>query len=352
MPSRASRQEAWPEAANADELHDALVWLGFITEAEATREAGWQRMARGAGDAEAGRPARPSRRARSGSPPSACRSSPASGPMRSLKPDIEAPAALASRLGRARGPDRDRARPAGGSGAGHGGRSGASLGVDTRRRWRRPWRRCRRKASPCAAGSRPVPARTSGASAGCWRASTATPSSGCAPRSSRSRPATSCASCWRGSTSTPRRAWRVREALEEIVEQLEGFEAPAGAWEKEILAARAQRLQGGLARRRLPVRPRDMDAPRNGTGRANGAARRSGAIKSTPIALLPRQHVAVWRAPAEQGNAGRRHGTCADGRRLHPPARRLVLRRHRGGHRACSGPRSRMPWPSWSPSAW
>ena len=24
------REEAWPEPANADELHDALVWLGFL----------------------------------------------------------------------------------------------------------------------------------------------------------------------------------------------------------------------------------------------------------------------------------------------------------------------------------
>src|SRR4029077_5126554 len=28
------RSEAWPEAENADELHDALVWLGFLTGAE------------------------------------------------------------------------------------------------------------------------------------------------------------------------------------------------------------------------------------------------------------------------------------------------------------------------------
>jgi ATP-dependent helicase Lhr and Lhr-like helicase len=35
------RSEAWPDAANADELHDALVWLGFLTEAEAQRESGW-----------------------------------------------------------------------------------------------------------------------------------------------------------------------------------------------------------------------------------------------------------------------------------------------------------------------
>jgi ATP-dependent Lhr-like helicase len=35
------RSEAWPDAANADELHDALVWLGFLTEAEAQRGSGW-----------------------------------------------------------------------------------------------------------------------------------------------------------------------------------------------------------------------------------------------------------------------------------------------------------------------
>ena len=35
------RGEAWPEPANADELHDALVWLGFLGEDEARAEPGW-----------------------------------------------------------------------------------------------------------------------------------------------------------------------------------------------------------------------------------------------------------------------------------------------------------------------
>jgi ATP-dependent Lhr-like helicase len=35
------QSEAWPEVANADELHDALVWLGFVTAAEAEAPAGW-----------------------------------------------------------------------------------------------------------------------------------------------------------------------------------------------------------------------------------------------------------------------------------------------------------------------
>ena len=35
------RAEAWPEAANADELHDGLVWLGFLTGEEAVAQPGW-----------------------------------------------------------------------------------------------------------------------------------------------------------------------------------------------------------------------------------------------------------------------------------------------------------------------
>ena len=35
------RAEAWPEPANADELHDALVWLGFLGADEARTQPGW-----------------------------------------------------------------------------------------------------------------------------------------------------------------------------------------------------------------------------------------------------------------------------------------------------------------------
>ena len=38
------REEAWPQADNADELHDALLWLGYVTAAEATANAGWESM--------------------------------------------------------------------------------------------------------------------------------------------------------------------------------------------------------------------------------------------------------------------------------------------------------------------
>jgi hypothetical protein len=35
------RSEAWPEVENADELHDALVWLGFLTGAEVESDPRW-----------------------------------------------------------------------------------------------------------------------------------------------------------------------------------------------------------------------------------------------------------------------------------------------------------------------
>ena len=36
------RDEAWPDPANAEELHDALLWLGCLTDAEATAGPGWE----------------------------------------------------------------------------------------------------------------------------------------------------------------------------------------------------------------------------------------------------------------------------------------------------------------------
>ena len=36
------RNETWPEAENADELHDALVWLGFLTDAEIAAQSRWR----------------------------------------------------------------------------------------------------------------------------------------------------------------------------------------------------------------------------------------------------------------------------------------------------------------------
>src|SRR5215469_7588405 len=47
------REEAWPDADNADELHDALLWLTFLSDAEAERTGAWPGLL--AALAEAGR---------------------------------------------------------------------------------------------------------------------------------------------------------------------------------------------------------------------------------------------------------------------------------------------------------
>ena len=83
-------------------------------------------------------------------------------------------------------------------------------------------------------------------------------------------------------------------AVPEIVEQLAGFEAPAAAWEKEILPARLASysptllddacLAGRVAWARL--------TPINGKPKRNG--RRTTPLKSTPITLVPRRDARIW----------------------------------------------------------
>ena len=106
------------------------------------------------------------------------------------------------------GADRDRARPAGGSGSGRAecarGAARAGAGPDRGRPDRARGRRLRH--ARALLGGRAT--RRNGASADCWRACTPTPSSACARRSSRWRRATSCASCSPGSASPTMRAWK------------------------------------------------------------------------------------------------------------------------------------------------
>jgi ATP-dependent Lhr-like helicase len=91
---------------------------------------------------------------------------------------------------------------------------------------------------------------------------------------------------------------------------LEGFEAPANAWETEILPARiadyepawldAQCLSGQHTWARLGARlGTRLGAPRPANGRANPAT----PVRSTPIVLVERRNVPLWRllagAPGE-----------------------------------------------------
>jgi ATP-dependent Lhr-like helicase len=88
-----------------------------------------------------------------------------------------------------------------------------------------------------------------------------------------------------------------RDALAAVLDQLEGFQAAAGAWEDDILPARVRAYTNSsldeLCRAGKIVWTRL-------TERARGAA---GPIRSTPIVLLPRAQVRTWSAlldPARQ----------------------------------------------------
>ena len=141
------------------------------------------------------------------------------------------------------------------------------------------------------------------------------------------------------------------DAIEVIVAQLEGFEAPAGAWETEILPARIaeyepswlddQCLAGRIAWARL--------SPRN--ARANGGERHVTPVRTTPITLLARRHARHWaslcsHARSEPGRVpARSRFSRASGTR----ARHSSTSWSRAP--ACCAPRSKRRWPSWSRSA-
>jgi ATP-dependent Lhr-like helicase len=94
---------------------------------------------------------------------------------------------------------------------------------------------------------------------------------------------------------SPRSRMEGAEALEPVVRLLEGFEAPASAWEAEILPARLegydpawldQRCSSGqLAWARL--------RPLNGS-RSEAAPVVAGPVRTTPITVMARRHLSHW----------------------------------------------------------
>jgi ATP-dependent Lhr-like helicase len=83
------------------------------------------------------------------------------------------------------------------------------------------------------------------------------------------------------------------EGLASAVALLEGFEAPAAAWESELLPARVDRYDPEWLER-LCLSGRVVWARL--TPPAAGGARRWGPVASTPIALLTRARLAHWNA--------------------------------------------------------
>ena len=91
---------------------------------------------------------------------------------------------------------------------------------------------------------------------------------------------------------SPASRMRGPEALPALLAQLEGYEAPAGTWEAELLPARLTDYAStwldelSTAGRTLWARLRPLAS----TGRGAGAS----SLRSTPIVLLPRRHAALW----------------------------------------------------------
>ncbi|HLB82812.1 MAG TPA: DEAD/DEAH box helicase [Gemmatimonadales bacterium] len=92
------------------------------------------------------------------------------------------------------------------------------------------------------------------------------------------------------------------EGLAAVLELLDGYEVPAGAWETDVLPARLGQydplwldglcLSGEIAWGRLsPAAP------------SNGGGHKSGPIRTTPVALFRRERGAVWRSLTVQPDA-------------------------------------------------
>ncbi len=100
---------------------------------------------------------------------------------------------------------------------------------------------------------------------------------------------------WQGVTREPK--GEGPQSLAAVLEQLEGFEIPAIAWERDVLPARLQAYDPGwldtlcLSGRVLWAR---LDAPKGSV---------AGPVRTTPIALLSRAHFPLWR-----GFSHRQHG--------------------------------------------
>ena len=287
------RSEAWPDAANADELHDALVWLGFLTAAEVEASPGWRAWL----DELAGQKRVAWLEAPRASLWITAERLPqfrALWPAASLEPAIATPDAYATRQW-----SRDDAL------------------VEVLRGRLEGQGPVTRDALAAALGIEPMSIATglaaleaegfalrgrftpgTGADEWCERRLLARIHHYTIKRLRAEIEPVAARDFLRFLLSWQRVAADARmegpDAVDAVVGQLEGFEAPAGAWESEILPARLagykpawlddRCLAGRIAWSRLK--------PRN--GRANGSERRAAPVRTTPITLLARSHASHW----------------------------------------------------------
>jgi ATP-dependent helicase Lhr and Lhr-like helicase len=292
------RSEAWPEATNADELHDALMWLGFVTAAEVTRQAGWHEWLTEL--------ATQNRVCRFASPAGAVwivaerlPQFASLWPGATTQPNIRAPAALA---GQTWSPEQALVEIVRGRLEGLGPVAetelAASLGIDRREMaaaltaLQAEGFVMRGRFTPHATEEewceRRLLARINRYTVKRLRAEIE-------PVSTRDFLRFLLA--WQHVDSDAR--MQGPHALAATIAQLEGFEAPAGAWEQEIFPARHSDYQSSWLDDQCRSGRLTWMRLRNGNARTNAETRRPGPIKAATIVLLPRQNVGIWRACAE-----------------------------------------------------
>jgi ATP-dependent Lhr-like helicase len=290
------KAEVWPDAANADELHDALVWLGFLTDEEVQANAGWRGwLADLAGQKRAAR-------IDAGLWIAAERLS----LFRALWPDVATTPTIAAPSGYDKAFTREdalvellRGRLEG-LGPVTGAALAAPLGLDV----------AASLATLEAEGFAMRGRFSAGAKEDEW----------CERRllarihhytirrlRAEIEPVAArdfLRFLFQWQHVTPDSRMEGAKALEVVIAQLEGFGAPAAAWESEILPARV----GDYSRSWLDARCLAGQAAwthlRARTGR--DGERRAGPVRSTPITITPRRHVGLWRSllPADGGQPG------------------------------------------------
>jgi hypothetical protein len=201
---RRVREEAWPQPESAEDVHDALVWLGFVTDEEARCV---DAVAHGAGGPEPRRAHATRWYAVDGpsEPKSIC-----SVASKALGPVFEDDPRIALHQGKKR--------------------RCCSSWSTTARSSARAWTESPR-----------------GASGDCWRESTATRSMRCGARSSPSRRPSSCSSSRAGSTPILTISWKVRAAWLRCLRSSPARRAGMGMGIARARAPRA-RLQARVAR--------------------------------------------------------------------------------------------------------
>ncbi len=287
--------EAWPDATNEDELHDALVWLGFMTEAEADANSAWPQWLKGL--------SRDRRVARLNAPSARLWIAAERLPQfRSLWPDATLEPTIAAPATCERAWEREAALVEivrgrlEGLGPVTQGALAASIGL--------PEGDIAAALGALVAEGFALRGRfTNGITADEWceRRLLARIHNYTVKRLRAEIEPVSSRDFLRFLLSWQRVSPEARmegpDAVEAVVTQLEGFEAPAGAWETEILPARLKLYDPAwlddhcLAGRVAWARLRPRQAKPEG-------ARNIGPVRTTPITLLARRHSPFWTAVA------------------------------------------------------